>query len=73
MQGTILLCALVGIVWMFSPLLVLGCAIAIALWLQYKKHPEKFPPGPRFPLPLIGDGYILGRDMADGNANNEKK
>ena len=23
-------------------------------------HPKKFPPGPRMPLPLIGDGYKLG-------------
>ena len=23
-------------------------------------HPKKFPPGPRIPLPLIGDGYKLG-------------
>ena len=38
--------------------LVLGL-IALIKWIQSVRLPKNFPPGPRFPLPLIGDGYVL--------------
>ena len=38
------------------------------LWYYVKsfKHPKDFPPGPRLPLPIMGDAYILGEDFASG-------
>jgi hypothetical protein len=73
MFGTTILCVIAAVAWMINPLIVLGVVVTISLWLYHKRHPDRFPPGPRFPLPFIGDGYILGRDMAQGNANNAEK
>ena len=30
------------------------------------RYPKNFPPGPRFPLPFIGDGYVMGQDLTKG-------
>ncbi len=32
-----------------------------------KSYPENFPPGPRLPLPLIGDAWSLGTDVCKGS------
>ena len=45
-------------------------AVLVVLLLLYHfkstQQPKDFPPGPRFPLPLIGDGYALGSDITKG-------
>ena len=33
---------------------------------QNWKHPKKFPPGPRLPLPIVGDAYLLGKEVFTG-------
>lgn len=41
----------------------------ILLVLQYFKswsHPKHYPPGPRKPLPILGDAYVLGNDLVNG-------
>ncbi len=35
-------------------------------WFRSKRLPPDFPPGPRFPLPLVGDAFALGRDVTQG-------
>ena len=44
--------------------------ILSVIWLisWYRKHrlPDSFPPGPRKPLPIIGDGWYLGSDFKGG-------
>ena len=48
-------------------LLWLGAFVALCvLWFLSKRHPPNFPPGPRLPLPLIGDAYVLGKDVTQG-------
>ena len=34
--------------------------------IKKSRLPKDFPPGPRFPLPFVGDGYILGSDVTTG-------
>ena len=41
---------------------ILGLIWYIKSWL----HPRNFPPGPRFPLPVIGDIYVIGTDFVKG-------
>ena len=36
-------------------------------------HPERFPPGPRLPIPIIGDAYILDQDLYKGLCDLAKK
>ena len=39
----------------------------ITIWhFTSRQHPEKFPPGPRCPLPIIGDSYKLGKRFSSG-------
>lgn len=46
---------------------ILALAIGFAIyWYFSTKHPSKFPPGPRFPLPIVGDAYVLGEDVVEG-------
>ena len=48
-------------------------AVAVVLFAvyHYKKfsQPANFPPGPRFPLPVIGDAWVMGTDMTAGFNN----
>ena len=37
------------------------------------RHPKNFPPGPRFPLPLIGDSYVMGTDLTKGTFKLREK
>lgn len=47
--------------------IVIFTLIPILLWyIKSCKHPKHFPPGPRVPLPLLGDAYILGDDFHIG-------
>ena len=42
-------------------------AFLILLWYSKSyRHPKEFPPGPRLPLPIIGDSYKLGKDLLSG-------
>ena len=43
------------------------------LILSYSRHPKGFPPGPRRPIPVFGDAYVLGNDLAKGFSNLSKK
>jgi len=47
---------------MIGSLFILFLLVAV-LWFRSKRHPKNFPPGPRFPLPLIGDAWVLGSDV----------
>ena len=52
---------------MFYMLLLLTSLIVFIQWyIKSKRHPIDFPPGPRLPLPIIGDAYKLGKDMTAG-------
>ncbi len=58
-------------------LLWISAAVAGGLWLYCwsasRRHPPDFPPGPRLPLPLIGDAYVLGKDVTSGFRKLSKK
>ena len=42
-------------------------AFLIIIWyVKSSIHPKSFPPGPRRPLPVIGDTYVMGGDLALG-------
>ena len=49
-------------------LLVTFIAIILGVWYWkfIHRHPKKFPPGPRCPIPLFGDAYVLGSDLNEG-------
>ena len=47
-------------------LLLIGFFLGLYTYWMSWTHPKKFPPGPRKPLPLVGDAYILGADMDKG-------
>ena len=36
---------------------------------QNWSHPKRFPPGPRLPVPIIGDAYTLDQDLYKGLCN----
>ena len=39
----------------------------LLVWYWQKwSHPKKFPPGPRLPIPVIGDTYLLDQDLYKG-------
>lgn len=46
------------------------CIILVLTFVWYYirsfRHPKYFPPGPKLPLPLIGDAYLLGKDFSSG-------
>ena len=47
--------------------LIVFFAILIGFWYWKSfSHPKDYPPGPRLPLPLVGDAYILGSDLDTG-------
>ena len=42
-------------------------AILSSIWyIKSWFHPKDFPPGPRFPFPIIGDLYLVGSDFVKG-------
>lgn len=45
--------------------------LAIYWWLSVK-HPKKFPPGPRLPLPGIGDALSLRGNVVTGTEHLRK-
>ena len=40
--------------------------LGVCYWKFRHRHPKKFPPGPRYPIPLFGDAYVLGSDLNEG-------
>jgi hypothetical protein len=55
---------------------ILFLAISTILWYKRKKiffqYPDNFPPGPRFPLPIAGDGYAF-KNIPEGFESLHKK
>ena len=47
--------------------------VLLALHVKKYRQPKMFPPGPRFPFPLIGDGYLMGTDLTRGFFNLREK
>ena len=44
--------------------------ILVIVWgLFSTRHPRNFLPGPRAPLPLMGDSYVLGKKLDVGFTN----
>ena len=48
---------------MLGLIIVIFSTISLIWYIKVNSHPKGFPPGPRLPLPLIGDGYVLGKDF----------
>ena len=49
--------------------LVIQLLFILLLLILYRKswnHPKTFPPGPRFPIPFLGDTYMIGNDYKTG-------
>ena len=51
---------------MVGPIIVFILVLGIIWYIRSCRHPKYFPPGPRLPLPLIGDAYVLGKDYNIG-------
>jgi hypothetical protein len=47
-------------------LLVFLAIFGLIWWITLRRHPKGFPPGPRLPLPIFGDAYVLGSDLVVG-------
>ena len=48
---------------MLGLFIVIFSTLSLVWYIKTNSHPKDFPPGPRLPLPLIGDGYVLGKDF----------
>ncbi len=59
----------------FSIELLIFLGILLVWWYKKKVwgYPANFPPGPRFPLPFLGDALSLGLDVPVGLAKLHKK
>ena len=51
---------------MVGPIIVFILVLGIIWYFKSCSHPKDFPPGPRMPLPFIGDAYVLGKDYNIG-------
>jgi len=54
---------------MLDTVIVFSIVILILWYWKSYRHPSSFPHGPRFPLPMLGDAYILGKDIEKGIKN----
>ena len=51
-------------------ILVVFLVTLLFVWYwQNWSHPKRFPPGPRLPVPIIGDAYTLDQDLYKGLCN----
>ena len=58
---------------MITALIALVVGLA-TYWFMSTRHPKNFPPGPRFPLPFVGDSYVIGNvDIGTGVLQLQKK
>ena len=51
---------------MVGPIIVFILVLGIIWYFKSCSHPKDFHPGPRMPLPFIGDAYVLGKDFNIG-------
>lgn len=58
---------------MFTLLLFLGVSLFALYWWLSTKHPKSFPPGPRFPLPFLGDALAFRGDVFEGPKKMREK
>ena len=47
-------------------LVVFFVTLSFVWYWQNWSHPKRFPPGPRLPIPIIGDAYTLDKDLYKG-------
>ncbi len=50
---------------MLDILVVFVITALVVYYISSRKHPAKFPPGPRAPIPVLGDAYVLGQDFVE--------
>ena len=48
--------------FLIACLVVAGCLY----WRRSTQHPEGFPPGPNFPIPILGDMLSFKGNLVDG-------
>ena len=48
---------------MLDALLLFILVILIVKYVKSCAHPKNFPPGPKYPLPIIGHGYLLNKKI----------
>ena len=51
---------------MFLVITLLFILLLLILYRKSWNHPKSFPPGPRFPIPFLGDAYMIGNDYNTG-------
>ena len=51
---------------MSGPIIAIIFVLILFWYITSWRHPKYFPPGPRLPFPLIGDAYLLGKDVSEG-------
>ena len=49
-----------------GPFIIIILILLFVWYIISFRHPKYFPPGPKLPLPLIGDAYLLGKDFSSG-------
>ena len=58
---------------MIDLLIVFVIFFSIVWFIKTCQHPKDFPPGPRLPLPFMGDSYTLGKNLDVGLSKLTKK
>ncbi len=58
---------------MLDIVLVFVIILGLVYYIKSSQHPERFPPGPRAPLPVLGDAYLLGQDFIHAFKGLRKK
>ena len=46
--------------------LIAALIAAVLWWVVATLPPKNFPPGPRFPLPVVGDALKIGKNLVKG-------
>ena len=58
---------------MLDTILVFILVILLFKFVRSFAHPKNFPPGPRYPLPIIGHGYLLSKKLNESLLNLASK